>query len=100
MCYEARDYCSYKDMEDEIYYGRSFRGNSVTAFNVKNLYVIKSYDTVIAVCSGSRRALNTYKYSMTTSRLQNIIRRVWDDLDVEQYANETDLLNAFPEFNR
>ncbi len=40
-------------------------------------YRIVSYSTLIATAKDGALWLNARKYSMTTSRLQNIIRKAW-----------------------
>lgn len=41
-------------------------------------YVVYSYSTLIAgITASGAKQLNERKYSMTTSRLQNIIRKAW-----------------------
>ena len=91
-----RNYCNYRDMQAEIQNAREFVGNSVTAYRVGDLYVIKSYSTVIAMWGNGRQAMNVCKYSMTTSKLQNIIRRAWGK--VEEFESERELLKSFDKF--
>ena len=52
--------------------GRDQKASSVTTVG-RRLY---SYNTVIAEFTNSSLILNVTKYSMTTSRLQNRIRRI------------------------
>jgi len=59
-----------------------FRGNSMTGvFDEWGSFKVYSYSTQIAqafpTSSGISRKMSTEKYSVTTSRHQNIIRRAW-----------------------
>jgi len=69
---------NYKDMPYLIRGQRDFRGNSSAGFGVSgDLYLIKSYATVVAAwVSGEGFIVTDKKYSMTTSRLQNIVKRL------------------------
>lgn len=72
-------YTSYRQMEQAISAKDSFTGNSAKADWGSDVYCVYSYTTLIA--SYDRRTgevwLNPRKYSVTTSRLQNIIKRAW-----------------------
>jgi hypothetical protein len=75
---------SYKEIEQRLRNLEPFRGNSLHA--IKNLdsnsLEVYSYSTLIATAhapSSEKRVywLNQSKYSVTTSRHQNLIRRAW-----------------------
>ena len=59
---------------------KPFRGNRVTAILKPNgTYEVYSYDTLmLKVTKGGTLYFNSRKYSVTTSRLQNILRSVFD----------------------
>lgn len=71
-------YTSYNKMADAIANRQEFTGNSVAGrWLDRSEYVVFSYSTLIYsddLMTG-RKTLNSRKYSNTTSRLQNIIRR-------------------------
>ena len=55
-----------------------FIHGSAHAFtNFSGEYVVYSYSTEIATAKDGILWLNERKYSVTTSRLQNIIRKAW-----------------------
>ncbi len=94
---------TYNEIEDKLTFKKEFKGNSASAEWVDYIsdtgrldqkqwdsmkdwlaehpsaeyYLVKSYDTPIMIKNNIGHAwINTRKYSMTTSRLQNIIKRV------------------------
>jgi hypothetical protein len=69
---------NYKQIEKAIIARENFRGNSCRGAWECGAYRVYSYSTLIAE-SGADASLyfNERKYSLTTSRLQNIIRRSW-----------------------
>ena len=71
-------YSNYSQIESAIRARREFTGNSCAGrWLDRSEYVVFSYSTLIYsddLMTG-RRTLNARKYSNTTSRLQNIIRR-------------------------
>jgi hypothetical protein len=72
-------------METAIREGKNFTGNSAKGeFSILDgYYRVYSYGTLIAWYKPYTRAgysLNSQKYSNTTSRLQNIIRRALADM--------------------
>lgn len=82
-------YTSYRDMEDAIRCLRDFRGNSAHAtLDSDGVYTVYSYNTPIAKANVRTGGvvLNSRKYSTTTSRLQNIVRRAWSDLTISELA--------------
>lgn len=55
-----------------------FKHGSHSAYiDTDNRYRVFSYSTEIATAKGDEITFNDRKYSVTTSRLQNIIRKVW-----------------------
>lgn len=72
-------YTSYRQMEDAIRERREFTGNSAYATLQAGVYCVYSYQTLIASydVASSEVFYNPRKYSNTTSRLQNIIKRAW-----------------------
>lgn len=69
---------TYKTMPALIAAKESFTHGSAHAYtNFDGEYVIVSYSTEIATYKDGVAWLNERKYSMTTSRLQNIIRKAW-----------------------
>ena len=72
------EYTSYKDMEQAIRLRVEFDGNSARGvLEADGEYRVYSYRTVIATYRGGVSWLDNEKYSATTSRLQNIVRRAW-----------------------
>lgn len=71
-------YTNYRDMANAIRARREFTGNSCAGrWLDRSEYVVFSYSTLIYsddLMTG-KRTLNARKYSNTTSRLQNLIRR-------------------------
>lgn len=78
-------YTSYRAMETAIKNCQPFEGNSARGVWEGDVYTVYSYKTRIFTVEGSMAGraghgiaeLNAEKYSVTTSRLQNIIRRAW-----------------------
>lgn len=57
-----------------------FKHGSCHAFiSSSNAYVVVSYDTEIgAWLASGTKVMNDKKFSVTTSRLQNLIRKAWN----------------------
>jgi hypothetical protein len=78
-------YTSYREMETAIKNCEPFEGNSARGLWFGDTYAVYSYNTRIFTVEGSFAGkpgrgefeLDTRKYSVTTSRLQNIIRRAY-----------------------
>ena len=69
---------NYKQIEKAIIARENFRGNSCFGMWVGGDYKIASYNTLIAeIKADGELYFNDRKYSVTTSKLQNIIRRAW-----------------------
>lgn len=72
-------YANYRDIEQAISNLEEFRGSSARGEIDGNEYVIISYETEMArvrLSDGEVLTFNDKYYSSTTSRLQNIIKRV------------------------
>lgn len=69
---------TYKTMPNKIAQLIPFEGNSARGFWDGHTFKIFSYSTLIASADGiNREYLNVNRYSVTTSRLQNIIKTAW-----------------------
>jgi len=69
---------SYKVIETKLTNLEPFNGNSLRAYWDGDVYKVVSYSTLIAeVGNMGNRLISDYKYSVTTSRHQNLIRRAW-----------------------
>lgn len=73
-------YATYRDIPTHIKWQEDFEGNSARGITEKNgWYYIYSYNTIMAIVLPNNKAVvNADHYSMTTSRLQNIIKRYLD----------------------
>ena len=70
-------YTSYQDMPGLLSRRREFRGNSASASWTGETYQVRSYRTVIATWTpGTGWNVPEEYHSRTTSRLQNIVRRI------------------------
>ena len=72
---------NYRTIERKLRNLEQFKGNSLRSeielYDGKPQYVIYSYRTIIAMHREGRGAVVDTKYSTTTSRHQNLIRRAW-----------------------
>lgn len=79
---------NYRDMPAQIRNFESFTHGSCHAINNGREYIVVSYSTPIARAKNIdgvwHYRLNSRKYSQTTSKLQNIIRRAWAAEKVEE----------------
>jgi len=73
-------YSNYRDIERAIANEESFNGNSARGYRTGDGYIVYSYDIEILSINllTGHIVFNEQKYSSTTSRLQNIIRRVYN----------------------
>lgn len=73
-------YATYRDIPTHVKWQEDFQGNSASAETRSNgWYVIYSYETIMAIVLPNGKAVvNADHYSMTTSRLQNIIKQYLD----------------------
>lgn len=76
--------CNYRQIEDRLELFQPFRGNSMTGnWTADNeTFVVWSYSTIIAEYDATtgNAWINHRRYSRTTSRQQNLIRKVWGPL--------------------
>ena len=68
---------TYSTMPNKIAQLIPFKGNSARGVWNGKTYEVYSYRTLIATADGSVQWLDTRKYSVTTSRLQNLIKVAW-----------------------
>jgi hypothetical protein len=75
---------NYKTIQQKLRNREPFKGNSMSASRDYGVYSVWSYNTLIAdyklgkLDDGEPRiTFNETKYSVTTSKHQNIIRRAW-----------------------
>lgn len=71
---------NYRTIETKLENRQPFSGNSLNGFwdAQTGYYVVYSYNTLIASLElGGKRWVNPSKYSTTTSRHQNLIKRAW-----------------------
>jgi hypothetical protein len=69
---------TYKTIPNKIAQLIPFKGNSARGVWNGHIYEVYSYSTLIASKDGiNRDYLNVNKYSVTTSRLQHIIKVAW-----------------------
>ena len=70
---------NYREIETLLGFKIPFKGNSCHATLDGNTYAVYSYSTLIATLDTATKEinLNERKYSVTTSRLQNLIRKAW-----------------------
>jgi hypothetical protein len=66
---------NYKTIATKLANREQFRGNTMTGYQNGETYVIFSYDTPIAWFYQGGWELDSRKYSVTTSKHQNIIKR-------------------------
>lgn len=72
------NYATYSDMPGLLSRRKPFTGNSASArWNSQGCYEVRSYSTVIATYrTGEGWNIPEEYYSRTTSRLQNLVRRI------------------------
>ncbi len=68
-------YTSYKHMAYEIINRNNFKGNSTEGLKQINSYTVWSYSTAILRIEDNKIYFDNRKYSPTTSRIQNIIKK-------------------------
>jgi hypothetical protein len=72
---------NYRTIATKLQGKENFTGNSLRAFwdGFSGLYLVKSYNTTIATYNTDTGELwvNPVKYSQTTTRQQNLIKRAW-----------------------
>lgn len=80
-------YANYRDIERAIRSLEGFTGNSARgAWDSEGIYTVFSYTTPIAKANARTGGMvvNLRQYSKTTSRLQNIIHRAWENYSVSE----------------
>lgn len=91
------EYTTYRDMADKIRWREPFRGNSASGWGEYGRYQVRSYGALIGLVleREGRVILNAHKYSSTTSRLQNLLRRVSAERgwEVEEVSDEEAFLD-------
>ena len=89
----TKNYKTYKEIPEAITKQENFAGSSVQGYKENDWYYVYSYGTLMAIvlpnCAGV--VLNKHCYSPTTSKIQNILRWLFEDATVyEVYpAGET-----------
>ena len=68
---------NYRTIEHKLRNRETFRGNSMHGFWNGNTFEVYSYRTIIAMHRDGIGAVIDKKYSTTTSRHQNLIRKAW-----------------------
>lgn len=69
---------NYKVIEQKLSTLTPFKGNSMSGNWYDGRFIVYSYNTPIAVWQTSLvKEVTSAKYSVTTSRQQNLIRRAW-----------------------
>lgn len=69
---------NYQTIARKLANSEPFRGNTMSAVYVGEVYKIYSYNTLIGeIGNMGNKIFNATKYSVTTSKHQNLIRRAW-----------------------
>lgn len=84
----TKNYKTYKEIPEAIACQEDFNGNSVQGLNKKDWYYVYSYGTIVAIvlANDAGVVLNVHKYSPTTSKIQNILRRVYADENIYEVS--------------
>ena len=82
-------YANYRQIETAVHTLTPFAGNSSRGVwegdGQDREYCVYSYSTLIATYNTFGRAtMKARKYSQTTTRLQNIIRKAWQGSDLQE----------------
>ena len=85
------NYKTYKQIPEAIANQENFAGSSVQGYKENDWYYVYSYGTLMAIVLANGVVLNKQHYSPTTSKIQNILRWLFEDATVyEVYpAGET-----------
>lgn len=83
-------YATYKQMQALLQAKEAFKGNSVEALkDSKGYYTIYSYNTIVAVVAPcSKAVINITYYSVTTSKIQNMLKHVFPDADLMKIVDD------------
>lgn len=92
---------NYRDMPSKVRNLEAFtHGSCHSVNNLDKEYVVVSYSTAVArakkIDGEWHYAINSRKYSQTTSRLQGIIRRAWAGEKMEEVDGDKAL---YPEYS-
>ena len=69
---------NYRQIENHLAQLLPFNGNSCHSFWDGDTYKVYSYSTLIASADGmTEQWVTPERYSVTTSRLQNLIKKAW-----------------------
>ena len=69
---------NYKTIETKLANFEAFRGNSLNGFWFGDVYKVFSYTTLIGeIGSSGNKLVSENKYSVTTTRHQNLIKKAW-----------------------
>ena len=68
---------SYKVIEEKLDGLVPFRGNSMSGNWYNGRFIVWSYQTAIGYSDVTGFGISEDKYSVTTSRHQNLLRKVW-----------------------
>ena len=80
----TKNYKTYKQIPEAIANQENFEGSSVQGYKENDWYYVYSYGTLMAIvlANGAGVVLNKHKYSPTTSKIQNILRWLFEDATV------------------
>lgn len=67
---------NYKTIESKLATLTPFKGNSLLGYWENGVYYVVSYATIIAIYDTEAKVTER-KYSVTTSRHQNLVKRAW-----------------------
>lgn len=78
------NYKTYKEIPEAIAQQETFAGSSVQGVKENDWYYVYSYGTLMAIVLANNAGvvLNKSKYSSTTSKIQNILRWLFEDATV------------------
>lgn len=78
------NYKTYKDIPNAISNQENFAGSSVQGYKENDWYYVYSYGTIMAIvlANGAGVILNKKHYSPTTSKIQSILRWLFEDATV------------------
>lgn len=81
---------TYKEMKDKLMKLKSFKGSSVTALNIDDMYIVMSYDTIIFSLNlkTNKKKYCSQKISRTTSKIQHLISLAFDVDEAENIEYE------------
>ena len=82
----ANTYTTYRHMERKLEQLRDFTGNSASGMFTGTHYIVKSYETLMLDLNTKTGELffNNCYYSVTTSKLQNMIKAAFNLTDCKE----------------